>query len=334
VKAFSFTTLYPGFLFPGKTQYVPEGEHSDIESERILSSINPLSYIQTAKQINKFKPDIVIIAYWMSFMVPAYSSICLLLNKKIRIVALVHNAIPHEKRFADKPLAGFFFDRCDAFIVLSEPVKEDVLSLRKKANIVLHPHPIYNHYGDTIQRDLACDTLGIENNKKNLLFFGLIREYKGLDLLIQAMSLLDDSHQLIIAGESYGSFARYETLMDEYSVRDKIKVFNRYIPDAEVPLFFSAADLLVLPYRSATQSGVIPIACHFEIPVLATDVGGLREAIEPSGTGLICAPDPADMAKRIDQLFAMGTESFVQAIREEKKQLSWEGFAHALSDLQ
>jgi len=340
VKAFSFTTMYPDFLFPGKTQYVPDGEYSDIDSKRVLNSINPLSYIKTANQINKFKPDIVIIAYWMSFMVPAYTSICLLLNKKVKIIALVHNAIPHEKRFMDKPLAKLFFNRCDAFIVLSEPVKEDVLSLKKKANIVLQPHPIYNHYGDPIQRDLACDTLGIESNKKNLLFFGLIREYKGLVLLIEAMNYLDNSYQLIIAGESYGGFETYSKLIEKSQNKNNIKVFEQYIPDSMVSTFFSAADVLVLPYRSATQSGVIAIAIQMEIPMIATDVGSLGSSIKESGTGLVVkSATCADIANGIKQFFSGEglTDQYEEKLKKEKDRLSWRNFAKSiesfLSDL-
>jgi glycosyltransferase involved in cell wall biosynthesis len=333
VKAFSFTTMYPGFLFPGKTQYVPEEEHSKIEAKRVLNSINPHSYIQTAKQINKFKPDILIISYWMSFMVPAYSSICLLLNKKIRTVALVHNAIPHEKRFMDKPLAKFFFNRCDAFIILSEPVKKDVLSLKKKANIVLHPHPIYNHYGDKIPRDLACDSLGIESNKKNLLFFGLIREYKGLDILIEAVNLLDDSYQLIIAGESYGSFETYNKQIEKSQYKGNIKVFEQYIPDSLVASFFSAADVLILPYRSATQSGVTAIAIQMELPVIATDVGALGSNIKESGTGLVAdLPTAIDIANEITKFFSEkeSIKIYQENLKKEKDRLSWKNFAKSI----
>jgi glycosyltransferase involved in cell wall biosynthesis len=333
VKVFSFTTMYPDFLFPGKTQYVPEEEHSDIETERILSSINPFSYIRTAKRINRFEPDIVIIAYWMPFMVPAYSSVCLLLNKKIRIVALVHNAISHEKHFADRHLAGFFFNRCNAFIVLSKPVEKDVLSLRKKADIVLHPHPIYNHYGDAMRRDLACDMLGIESNKKNLLFFGLIREYKGLDLLIEAMNRLDDSYQLIIAGESYGGFELYSELIEKSRNKKNIKVFEQYIPDSMVSAFFSAADVLVLPYRSATQSGVTAIAIQMELPVIATDTGALGNSIRETGIGLVVgSAAAADIANGVAQFFSgeKSTESYKENLKKEKDRLSWKNFAGSI----
>lgn len=335
VKAFSFTTMYPDFLFPGKTQYVPEGEYSDIESKRVLNSMNPFSYIKTANQINKFKPDIVIIAYWMSFMVPAYTSICLLLNKKARIVALIHNAIPHEKRFIDKPLAKLFFNRCDGFIVLSEPVKKDVLSLRKKAKIIQHPHPIYNHYGDPIQRDLACDTLGLDSNKKNLLFFGLIREYKGLDLLIEAMNYLDDTYQLIIAGESYGGFDTYKMLIEKSQNTNNIKVFEQYIPDSMVSTFFSAADVLVLPYRSATQSGVTAIAIQMELPMIVTNVGALGSSIKDSGTGLVVdSPVAVYIAKGISQFFSESEEKvmkeYKEKLKKEKDRLSWKNFARSI----
>lgn len=329
VKAFSFTTLYPNFLFPGKSQYVPDNEYSDIESCRTLNSINPVSYIKTAKKINKYEPDILIISYWMPFMTPAYSSVCLLLNKQIKIVALVHNAIPHEKRVIDKPLTKLFFDRCDAFIVLSETVRKDVLSLCKGANIFLHPHPIYDNYGETIDKEQACDKLGIRSDKKNLLFFGLIREYKGLDLLIEAMDLLDDSFQLIISGESYGDFEKYNKLIQQSRLKDNIKVFEQYIPDNMVPTFFSATDVLVLPYRSATQSGVTAIAIQMELPIIATNVGELGNSVKDAQIGVV-APTATntDIAKAILEFFSdeKKISIYKEKIEEEKKRLSWRSF--------
>ncbi|MFV0420426.1 MAG: glycosyltransferase [Dysgonomonas sp.] len=329
VKAFTFTTLYPDFLFPGKTQYVTEGDSATvIDSERVLSSVNPFTYIRTAKRINKYDPDILIIPYWMSFMAPAYGTVCRFLNKKIKIVSLVHNAISHERTLIEKPLAKYFFNRCDAFIVMSEPVKEDLLLLKKDANIRLQPHPIYDHYAERTDKESACRRLGIKADKKNLLFFGLIRDYKGLDILIEAMSELDGSYQLIVSGESYGSFGKYTELINNSPLKDNIVVFEQYIPDEMVTTLFSAADVLVLPYRSATQSGVVALAYQMQLPMVATNVGALGSTIEDSGTGLVVSSvSSSDIAQGIKDFFnSDNITSYKENLIKEKKRLSWDNF--------
>lgn len=334
VKAYTFTTLYPNVLFPGKTQYVQDGDPvTVIDSIRILNSVNPLSYIKTAKLINKYSPDLLIIPYWMSFLAPAYGSVCMFLNKKTKVVSLVHNAISHERTIIDKPLAKFFFNRCDAFIVMSKPVKKDLLTLRKDANILLQPHPIYDQYAERIEKEEACDKLGIKSDKKNLLFFGLIRDYKGLDLLIEAMSELDNSYQLIIAGESYGSFDKYATLINQSSLKDNIVVFEQYIPDDMVSTLFSASDALVLPYRSATQSGVVALAYQMELPMIATNVGALGTTVKESGTGLVVPqPTHSDIAKGIKDFFDQNNniEEYRENLKKEKKRLSWDNFTKSI----
>jgi glycosyltransferase involved in cell wall biosynthesis len=334
VQAFSFSRLYPGFLFPGKTQYVEDGSGVHlIPAERILDSINPFSYQKTVRAIEKFQPDVLIIAYWMSFLVPAYAHVADKLRKKTRIISLLHNAIPHEPHFYDRFLARILFNRSWGFIVMSDIVKNDLLSIKPGARYCLKPHPLYDHYGEKIAPVKARKMLGLDIHKKTLLFFGLIRDYKGLDLLIDALSLLDDSYQLLIAGESYGSFDKYQKQIDYSPAKDCIKIFNHYISDLEVPVLFSAADVLVLPYKSATQSGVIPIAYHFEVPVLATGVGGLKETIEGAGTGVVCSPDAAGLASGVVEIFAAGIENRIANIRKEKETLSWENFAQALCSL-
>ena len=329
VKAFTFTTLYPDFLFPGKTQFITEGDPvTFIDAERVLSSINPFSYIKTARHINKYNPDVLIIPYWMSFLAPAFGSVCLLINKKIKIVSLTHNTISHERTLIEKPLAKFFFNRCDAFIVMSEPVKKSLLSLKKDARILLQPHPIYDQYGERIEKSVACKRLGIKDDKKNLLFFGLIRDYKGLDLLIEGMSGLDESYQLIIAGESYGSFEKYNELVANSPFKDNIAVFEQYIPDDMVTVLFSAADVLVLPYRSATQSGVVALAYQMEVPMIATNVGALGSTVEESGTGLLSKEVSAEaISDAIKTYFAMEShEIFLENLKTEKTRLSWKNF--------
>ncbi len=334
VKAFSFTTLYPNFLFPGKTQYVSEKDSATIvDSERVLSSINPFTYIKTAKAINRYSPEILIIPYWMSFMAPAYGTICRLLKKKTKVVSLVHNAIPHERTLIDKPLARYFFNGSDAFIVMSEPVEKDMLSLRKNAKILLQPHPIYDHYAERIDRSQACDNLGIKKDKKNLLFFGLIRDYKGLDVLIESMNRLDDSYQLIIAGESYGSFDRYDKLISESLRKDNIVVFEQYIPDEMVSILFSAADVLVLPYRSATQSGVVALAYQLELPMIATDVGALGSTVQEAQTGLVIPSATVEyLSEGINNFFADDEQITIynENIKKEKSRLSWDSFTRSI----
>ncbi len=332
VKAFTFTCQYPGFLFPGKTQYVTEKDHAiPIDSEAVLNTINPFSYESTARKIEDWRPDVLIMKYWMSFFAPSLGHVAKKLkNKGVKVVCVIDNAIPHEPKFFDKPLTRLFFNQCSRFVVMSEAVKRDLLQLKPDADFILKPHPLYNHFGEKLDHAEACRLLGLDTNKKTLLFFGLIRDYKGLDLLIQAMSLLDNSYQLVIAGESYGSFDKYEAQIKTSPAVERIKVFNEYIDDTRVPEFFSAADVLVLPYKSATQSGVIPVAYHFEVPIVATDVGGLRETIEPARTGLVCTPDVESIATQINQLFEMGKTRFVEAIDKEKSNLSWDGFAESL----
>lgn len=334
VKAFTFTTLYPGFLFPGKTQYVQEGDTATvIDSERLLNSINPFSYIKTARRINKYAPDILIIPYWMSFLSPAFGTVCLFLDKRTKIVSLVHNAISHERTLIEKPLARFFFNRCDAFLVMSQPVKDDLLELRKDAKILLRPHPIYDQYAERTDKIPACNELNIRSDKKNLLFFGLIRDYKGLDILIEAMGLLDDSYQLIIAGECYGSFEKYQQLIDSSPLKDNIVLYEQYIPDTMVSTLFSAADVLVLPYRSATQSGVVALAYQMELPMIGTNVGALGETILSSETGLVIdSVTKEDIAEGIRTFFAssLRIEQYKENLKKEKVRLSWNSFIQSI----
>lgn len=334
VKAFSFTTLYPGFLFPGKSQFVSEQDPAiAIENERLLNSINPFSYIRTAKQINKYQPDILFIPYWISFLAPAFGSIVRLIKKDIKVIVLVHNAIPHEKRFFDSAFAKFFFRKCDSFITLSELVKRDLLQLIPDANILINPHPVYDHYKERINKSEACRELNIKPDKKNLLFFGLIREYKGLDILIKAMSFLDESYQLIIAGESYDDFNKYQSLIDQSPLKENITVKNQYIPDDMVTLLFSASDALILPYRSATQSGVLLLAYQMETPVITTNVGTLGDTISTAKTGIVVnEADPESIANGIKSYFISESaqSDYLNHIKEEKKRLSWKSFTDSL----
>jgi len=328
----TFTTLYPGFLFPGKTQLVSADDSAiKTDSIRVLSSVNPVTYFTTAQKINKFSPDVLIVPYWMPFLAPALGAVCRLIDKHIKVVGLVHNAISHEPTFIEKPLARYFFNACDAFIVMSEPVRNDLLSIKKDAKIWVQPHPIHDEYKEKMDKKEAQRLLGIREDKKTLLFFGLIREYKGLDLLIEATNFLTDDYQLVIAGEAYGSFDKYQDLINKSRIKDNIKVFQYYINDDMVSLLFSATDLLVLPYRSATQSGVVAIAYQLETPMVVTDVGAVGEAVRDSGIGLVASDiSSGSIAHSIKEYFSMDSSSFFENLKSEKKRLSWASFVEGV----
>lgn len=333
VIPFTFKRQYPDFLFPGKTQYVTPGDKAAvIESVPVLDTANPLGYGAAARRIAREQPDILVMKYWMSYFAPSLGYVAGKLKKRgCRVITVLDNVIPHEQKFFDRPLTRWFLNRNSGFVAMSEAVRNDLLALKPDAACLLKPHPLYNHFGEKANTEEARRRLGLAPDKKTLLFFGLIRDYKGLDLLIEAMNRLGDEYQLLIAGESYGSFARYEAQIRQSKRADTIRVFNRYIPDEEVPLFFSAADVCVLPYKSATQSGITSIAYHFDIPLIATDTGGLKESIGTPGTGLIVpeASAPA-IAAAIEAFYRTDRQRFVQAIGTLKASLSWENFAEAL----
>lgn len=330
VKAFNFKRLYPNLLFPGKNQYVEKEDKAvAINSIRTLDSINPISYFTTVNALKEFEPDLLIITYWMSFFVPGYAHIANRMKNRCKVVSLLHNAIPHEARFFDKPLAQLFFSQCHGFITLSDNVKNDLHYMQPQARCMVSPHPLYNHFGEKKGRTEACRSLGLDSEKKTLLFFGLIRYYKGLDLLIEAMSQLDETYQLVIAGECYGSFDKYQEQIDVSNASGRIWVYNQYINDNEIASYFSAADALILPYRSATQSGVVSIAYQFNVPMISTPVGDFPTSIKIPGTGIISDNISAQaLEKAINTLFASNNrETCLKNIEKEKASLSWETFA-------
>ncbi len=335
VRAFNFKRQYPAILFPGKTQYVTEQDDAiRIESTPVLDSINPLSYISTSKAIREWEPDLLLMRYWISFFAPSQGYVARHQLGKTKVISILDNVIPHEKRPFDRALTRYFLSGSDGYVVLSSSVGEDLIKLKPDSHFKVIPHPLYNHFGRRVERELSIDRLSLEKSKRNILFFGLIREYKGLDILIDAFSLLDDSYQLIIAGEPYGSFERYSSQIANSPAKERIKLFTRYIPDNEVPLFFSSADVVVLPYRSATQSGISAISYHFGVPIITTNVGGLKEIIEKQGTGIVVdSPESSAIAAGIREFFEGGDrDAYIKGIERAKVELSWEGFSKELID--
>ena len=333
VKAFNFKRQYPNLLFPGKTQFVEKGDTAlKIESTAILDTANPLSYISTARAIRKWGPDLLIMRYWMSYFAPSQGYVGRHQLPDTKVISILDNVIPHEPKFFDTPFTKYYLGSNDGFVVLSDAVGQDLTALKPDARFVSIPHPLYNHFGESVEREKAEERLGLDKGKRNILFFGLIRDYKGLDILLQAFAGLDDKYQLIIAGEPYGSFDKYSEIISSIPDNGRIKLFTRYIADEEVPLFFSASDVCVLPYRSATQSGISAISYHFGLPMITTDVGGLKEAIEGPGTGIVV--DRVDTALIRDAIVEYFEKELGGRLREniaaQREQLSWNSFADKL----
>ncbi|HOZ30542.1 MAG TPA: glycosyltransferase [Bacteroidales bacterium] len=335
VDAFTFTTQYPNFLFPGETQFVKDGDIVDkVKSERILNSANPFTWPHTAKIIRKTNPDLLIMKFWMSYFGPSLGYVAGKMKKNTQVITILDNVIPHEKKSFDKAFTKYFLKKNDKFIAMSEKVKNDLLTYLPNAKVILLPHPLYDHFGKIQDKNIARKKLNLSPDKKTLLFFGFIRDYKGLDLLIDAFGKLDKSYQLVIAGEVYGNFDKYDQQISSNPNKENIYKHVKYISDNEVADYFSAADVCILPYKGATQSGITGISYHFEVPMIATNVGGLAEIIHHEKTGLIAkTPDVEEIKNNIVSYFRdHDTQLFINNIRALKRDLSWEVFAKKIVD--
>ena len=336
VKAFNFKRQYPGFLFPGKTQYVTaDDEAVPVESVSLLDTANPFTYHSTYRAIRDWKPDVLIVRYWMSYFAPSLGYITRKMKKHCKVISILDNVVPHEQHFFDTPLTRYFLKGSTGCVTLCDAVSKDLLRISPDARYTVIQHPLYSHFGEKKDRTEAEDKLGLVHGKKNILFFGLIRTYKGLDILLEAFGMLPEDYQLIIAGEPYGSFDRYQEIIDRIPGKERISMNLKYIKDSEVTNYFSAADVAVLPYRSATQSGISSISYHFEVPMIVTDVGGLKETIGNRGTGLVASEGTPDTIRtEILRYFSDPRikEECVRNIRLEKERLSWKTFARKLTD--
>ncbi|MCR4859923.1 MAG: glycosyltransferase [Bacteroidales bacterium] len=335
VRAFNFSRQYPDILFPGKTQYVtPEDQAVPVKAEALLDTADPFSWSRTAREIRSWGPDLLVVRYWMSWFAPSLGAVARRMAPGCKVVGILDNVIPHERHWFDKPLTRWFLRGLDGAVTLCSEVEADLLELRGDIPHTVLPHPIYTHFGEKLPRGEAERILGLPAGRRTLLFFGLIREYKGLDILLKAFDLLDDRYQLVIAGEPYGSFDKYRKLIEDGRAPQDVHVFPDYIRDSEVKNYFSAADLTVLPYRSATQSGISSVSNHFEVPMVVTGVGGLRETVGERGTGIVCDEgSPACVAAAIRRYFDEPDlqERLLEGIRSEKDRLSWSRFSSGLT---
>lgn len=333
----SFSLQYPGFLFPGKSQFTDEPAPEGIRIRSWINSINPFNWIRIGWKLRKEKPDIVIIRYWLPLMGPCLGTIARLIrgNRHSRILCIADNVVPHEKRPGDRIFTRYFLRGCDAFITMSDQVTRDLEQfVRQKPHIQLR-HPLYDNFGEPVSSSEARQHLGLPADKTLFLFFGFIRAYKGLDLLLEALSLVppDAPINLLVAGEYYGEEEKYQQLIAQLGLGDRLILHTRFIPDHEVKYYFCAADLVVQPYRHATQSGVTPLAFNYECPTLVTRVGGLPALIVSEETGLITEPDAYSLVEGLNRFRQLGKAHFIPHLRREKQKYSWAHFVDELITL-
>lgn len=331
VKLVSFTLQYPSVLFPGKTQKAIADPPRDLEIYEMINSVNPLSWRLAAKKILKWQPQLVVVRFWIPFMGPSLGTLARRVRRKgVKVVGMVDNAIPHESRPLDRPLSKYFFRHCDAFFTLSEAVAEDIGQLAPGKPVDTSPHPIYDLFGTKPAKTEAIEKLSLDPGSEYILFFGFVRRYKGLDLLLEGFaSVLKDLPEvkLIVAGEFYDEKQPYLDLLGELNLGDRVVIMDEYIPEEDVKYYFAAASLVAQPYRTATQSGVTQIAYHFDRPMLVTDVGGLAEIVPDGKAGFVVKPEPEAIGTAIARFFREDREEeFAKNVQKEKVRFSWDHF--------
>jgi glycosyltransferase involved in cell wall biosynthesis len=338
---YTFSLQYPNFLFPGTTQYSTEPAPTDIKIKVGINSVYPLNWIQVGNELKNLKPDIIVVRYWLPFMGPCLGTILrrVKINRHTKIIAIADNIIPHEKRAGDKQFTQYFMKPVDAFITMSEKVMNDLRSFtRKPAKQIVHP--LYDNFGEKVDKATAREYLNINIDEKIILFFGFIRKYKGLDLLLEAMKILKENTKseilnpkLLVAGEFYEDKKNYDELINKLNIADQLILRTDFISDSEVKYYLSACDFVIQPYRHATQSGVTPLAYHFEKPMLVTNVGGLPDLVPDGKVGLVCEPTPTSIASHILKLYELGEDYFFPHLREEKKKYSWNVLVNTIKEL-
>ncbi len=340
VSIFTFTMQYPDFLFPGKTQYSDSQKPDDLSIYRVMNSIEPISWHRAGRLICDLKIDVLIIKFWTPLMAPCLGSIARLARRHgVKVVSILDNVIPHERHFYDKLLVRYFIRSVDGFVAMSDSVRQDCLAFLPAAcheRVLLSPHPLYDNFGKPVNRDEACRVLNLPADKTILLFFGFIRDYKGLDILLKAYARTIEKHpdlRLVVAGEFYNNAQQYKDIEEQLKLTGKVIWRSDFIPDDTVRMYFSAADLVVQPYKTATQSGVTQIAYHFEKPMLVTDVGGLAEIVPDGKVGYVCKVDEGDIAKALNNFAEMSPEKrktvFAENIKNEKQKYAWSGMTAA-----
>ena len=336
VTIHTFTLQYPSFLFPGKTQYSSEPAPTDLKIIRSLNSVNPLNWIRTGRAVRKLAPDILVIKFWLPFMAPCLGTVARIARKNghTRVVSILDNIIPHEHRPGDRLFGKYFTRSVDGFIAMSDSVLEDLGQFDTVKPRIFCRHPLYDNFGAKVSRQESLKFLGLDDSRRYMLFFGLIRDYKGLDLLLKAYA---DSRfrkmnvRLIVAGEFYSGSDKYFEMEKELGLEGMVVWKSDFVPDSEVRYCFGAADIIVQPYKSATQSGVTQIAYHFEKPMLVTDVGGLAETAPDGKVGYVVKPEPDRIAEALVDFFENNRqEQFTEGILAEKRQYAWSNMTRSI----
>ncbi|MCG9898539.1 MAG: glycosyltransferase [Hydrotalea sp.] len=338
VTIYTFSLQYPNFLFPGTTQYSSEPAPTDLSIRVLINSVNPFNWIKVGWIMRQEQPDIVVVRYWLPFMGPALGTILRILrsNKKTRIVTIADNVIPHEKRIGDTIFTKYFLQPVHAFVTMSNKVMHDLRSFTQKpAQQVVHP--LYDNFGEAVSVETAREHLKLPVQAKIVLFFGFIRAYKGLDLLLEATALLKKSSAepiyVLVAGEFYEDRTKYDELIHTLGIQDRLFLRTEFIADSEVKFYLSAADFVIQPYKHATQSGVTPLSYHFEKPMLVTNVGGLPDLVPHQKVGWVVEPNALAIANGIESLYQLGVAHFLPHLRHEKKKYSWEVLANTIRQL-
>jgi glycosyltransferase involved in cell wall biosynthesis len=337
VSIYTFSLQYPGFLFPGTTQYSSEPAPNDICIKVRINSINPFNWIKVGHELKKLRPDIVVVRYWLPFMGPCLGTILRIVkkNKHTKVVCIADNIIPHELRLGDKQFTQYFIKAIDAFITMSAKVMNDLQKFSNKpAKQVVHP--LYDNFGQGISKKEARAYLGLPATEKIILFFGFIRKYKGLDILFNGMKILQERNagiKLLVAGEFYEDERPYQEQIAKLGIQDIIYMHTSFIEDSKVKYYLSAADFVIQPYRNATQSGVTPLAYHFEKPMLVTNVGGLPSLVPDDKVGVVAEPNAQDIADKILKLYRLGESYFLPYLRGEKQKYSWAGLTQTIREL-
>lgn len=338
VIIYTFSLQYPGFLFPGKTQYSSDPPPEDLDIRVKVNSINPFNWVKVGREIKKLQPDLLLAKFWLPFMGPCLGTILRRgKHKKTTVLSIIDNIIPHEKRPGDEALARYFVKAVDAFVVMSRSVAEDMKKFIDQQPVKYIPHPIYDNYGPITDQNEALNHLQLSADYSYILFFGFIRDYKGLDLLLEAMA--DDRIRqlpvkLIVAGEYYANEETYLDLIKKFNIEDQLELHTDFIPNSEVRHYFGAADLVVQPYKSATQSGISQLAYHFEKPMIVTNVGGLPEIVEHGKAGYVVDVDKNKIVEAILDFYKnIRAASLTEGVREAKKRFSWENMVKGIWEL-
>lgn len=339
VGIYSYKLQYPDWLFPGKTQYTDDPAPEGLEIEPLINTVDPLNWVAVGRRLRYESPDLIVVRYWLPFLAPALGTILRLArrNGHSRVVAITDNVIPHEQRPGDRLLTRYFLKAVDGAVVMSRSVEEEIRQFSQAMPVKYVPHPIYDNYGHQVDRQTALNYLGLSPEFRHLLFFGFIRHYKGLDLLLEALA--DDRVKalplrLIIAGEFYEDREKYDDLIDKLGLRERIILHSDFISSEEVRYYFGAADLVVQPYRSATQSGISQMAFHFEKPMVVTRVGGLPEIVENGVAGYVVEVDPRAIADAIVDFFTRARqEELTAGVRRHKDRFSWDNLVEGILEI-